>query len=79
MTFVDFKVVKTKKVDKETNLKVMRNEALSRISVEFSSDVTKLKVQKSFQDTFEGRRDAELFQRSIKSTEDLKAYFGIKE
>lgn len=79
MTSVDFKVIKTKKIDDETHLKVMRNEALMRIAVEFTSDTTKLKVQKSFQDNFLGRKEAEAFQKSIKSTKDLKAYFGIKE
>jgi ribosomal protein S13 len=76
---VDFKVIKSKKVDPETNMRVLRNDALSRIAVEFSSDTTKLKVQKSFQDTFQGRLDAEKFQKSIRSTKDLKSYFGIKE
>lgn len=78
MTILDNKVIKTKKVDKETNVKILKNEATSRIMVEFSSDVCKLVVQKSFQDTHEGRLQAEEFQKTIKSTNDLKTYFGVK-
>jgi len=78
MSSIEFRVLKKKKVDKETNLKVQKNDALNRLSVEFSSDVCKLVVQKSFQDTYEGRLASEEFQKSIKSTNDLKAYFGVK-
>lgn len=78
MSNIEYRVIKNKKVDKETNLKVLKNVALSRLSVEFSSDVCKLVVQKTFQDTHDGRTAAEEFQKSIKSTNDLKKYFGVK-
>lgn len=77
MSSLDNKVIKKKKIDKETNLKVLQNRALGRVMVEFSSDVCKLVVQKSFQDTYEGRKEAEDFQKAIKSTNDLKRYFGM--
>lgn len=77
MSSIEYRVLNNKKVDKETNLKVSKNDALNRIAVEFSSDVTKIVLQKSFQDTYEGRLAAEEFQKTIKSTNDLKKYFGI--
>lgn len=79
MSILDNKVIKKKKVDKETNLRVMKNGALHRILVEFSSESSKMVVQKSFQDTHQGRKEAEEFQNVIKSTADLKAYFGVKQ
>lgn len=78
MSRLDTKVLKKKKLDNETHLRVYKNEALQRISVEFSSDTFKMILQKSYQDTYEGRRDADEFSKTIKSTEDLKRYFGIK-
>lgn len=78
MSSIEYKVIKKKKLDKETNLKVLRNDALRRIAVEFSSDVCKMVIQKSFQDTYEGRAEAEEFQKTIKNTNDLKQYFGVK-
>lgn len=78
MSNLDYRVIKKKKVDKETNLRVLKNEALNRIAVEFTSDICKLTLQKSYQDTYEGRLEAEEFQKTIKSTNDLKQYFGVK-
>lgn len=78
MSSLDFKVMKKKKLDEETNLRVLKNTALGRISVEFSSDTCKLIVQKSFQNTHEGRKEADEFSKTIKSTDDLKRYFGIQ-
>lgn len=78
MSSIEFRVLKEKKVDKEINLKVRKNDALNRLSVEFSSDTCKLVIQKSFQDTHEGRLKSEQFQESIKNINDLKKYFGVK-
>lgn len=75
---IENKVLKKKKLDKDTTLRVLLNEAGQRLFVEFFSESPKLKVQKSFQDNFEGRKSAEEFQQSIKSTADLKKYFGLK-
>jgi len=77
MSTLDNRVIKKKKVDKETNMRVLKNDTLHRVMVEFSSDVCKLVVQKSFQDTHQGRADAEEFQKTINCTNDLKKYFGI--
>lgn len=74
----DNKVLKKKKLDNEASLKVTQNEMSGRIFVDFYSEDGRLKVQKSFQDTFEGRKDAEKFQKKIKSIKDLKKYFGIE-
>lgn len=77
MSSIDTKVIKKVELDQETFLRFLRNEALSRISVEFSSTSSKLVLQKSFQDTYEGRREAEQFSKTITCTNDLKRYFGV--
>lgn len=71
------KVVKKKKLDKELNLKVSKNEMSGRIFVEFTSEDGKLILQKSFQDTYEGNKESEGFQKSVKSIKDLRKYFGL--
>ena len=75
MSLLDAKVLKKKKLDKDLNLKVTRNEANERIFVEFSSKDGKLVLQKSFQDTYQGRTDAKTFEEAFKSLDDLKKYF----
>lgn len=71
------KVLKNKKLDEQSNLKVTQNEMSGRIFVEFSSEDGKLVLQKSFQGTLEGKKDAERFSKTIKSIESLRKYFGI--
>ena len=78
MSILDTKVLKKKKLDKDLNLKVSRNEASERIFVEFSSRDGKLVIQKSFQDTYLGRLDAEKFEKTFTVFEDLQRYFKIK-
>lgn len=75
----DFKLIKEKKLDKETTLKISKNLMSGRIFVEFSSENPKLTLQKNFQDSFDGRTKSESFAKSIKNTEQLKEYFGIKK
>lgn len=75
MSLLDTKVLKKKKLDKDLNLKVTRNEGSERIFVEFSSKDGKLVLQKSFQDTYMGRTDAKMFEEAFKSLDDLKKYF----
>lgn len=77
MANCDNKVLKKKKIDKELNLKVTQNEMSGRIFVEFASEDGKLVIQKSFQNTYDGKKDAEGFQKKFKSLNDLKKYFGI--
>jgi hypothetical protein len=72
------KVIKQKKLDKECSLKVSKNEMGARIFVEFSTTDGKFVIQKSFQDTFEGRKKAKEFQNSIKNIKDLRKYLGVK-
>lgn len=76
--FLENKVIRNKKLDKETVLKVSKNEAGGRIFVEFSTIAGKFVVQKSFQDTVEGREEAKEFSKRIKNIRDLKKYFGVK-
>lgn len=73
------KILKKKKLGKDTGLKISQNEMSGRIFVEFSSPVNKLIVQKSFQDTYEGNKEAQAFAKTIKSLKDLRKYFGITE
>lgn len=78
MTNLDNKILKKKKLDKETTLLISQNEINGRIFVEFCSETNRLKVQKSFQNTFEGKRDSETFSKTIKNIKDLRKYFGVK-
>lgn len=77
MTNFENKVLKKKKLDKECSLKVTQNEMSGRIFVEFSSLNGKLVLQKSFQDNYDGTKEAEKFQKSIRSIKDLRKYFGL--
>jgi ppGpp synthetase/RelA/SpoT-type nucleotidyltranferase len=73
------KVIKKKKLDKESTLRITKNEMGGRIFVEFSSNDNKLFLQKSFQDTFDGNQEAQEFSKTIKSIKDLKSYFGMSK
>lgn len=75
--FIEVKVLEKKKLGKELALKVSLNEMSSRILVEFLSNDGKMVLQKSFQNTYEGKKESESFSKSIKSLTDLKKYFGI--
>jgi hypothetical protein len=75
----DFKLIKEKKVDKGTTLKISKNLMNGRIFVEFASDNPRIVLQKNFQDTVDGRGKSEEFAKSIKSTDQLREYFGIKK
>lgn len=78
-TFFEENIIKKKKLDKNTILKIVKNERNERIFVEFSTVDGKLIVQKSFQDNTEGNKEARKFSQKIKSNKDLKRYLGIKE
>lgn len=79
MANFEVKILKKKKLDKELNIKVTQNEMSGRIFVEFSSEDGKLVLQKSFQNTYEGTKEAEQFQKNIKSIKDLRKYFGLSK
>lgn len=78
MASLDIKIIRKKKMDKELNLKVYKNEASERIFVEFSSKDGKMVLQKNFQDTYYGRKEAEEFEGKFKTIDDLKTYFKVK-
>ena len=78
MASLDLKVLRKKKLDKELNLKVYKNEASERIFVEFSSKDGRLILQKNFQDTYLGRKQVEEFESKIKNIDDLKTYLRVK-
>lgn len=78
MANFESKILKKKKLDKDVSLLVTQNRMSGRIFVEFSSETSKLKLQKSFQNTIAGTQEAKLFQESIKSIADLRRYFGLE-
>lgn len=71
------RVVKQKKLGKDAIMEVSINEINKRIFVDFSSVDGKFKIQKTFQDTFDGNRLAKEFQNKFKSLGDLKKYLGL--
>ena len=71
------RVIKNKKLGKDALLQVSVNEISKRIFVDFSSLDGKIKVQKSFQDNFEGKKQAKEYEKTFKSLIDLKKYFGM--
>jgi hypothetical protein len=75
----DFKVIKEKRIDKETTLTVTKNIMSGRIFVEFVSDSPRIVLQKNFQDSIFGKMESEKFAKSIKNTNQLREYFGIKK
>lgn len=78
MSATDFKTIKEKKIDEETTLKISQNLMSGRIFVEFKSNNPKIVLQKNFQDSYEGKLQSQVFAKSIKSTDQLRKYFGIK-
>ena len=66
----DFKILKEKKIDKQTTLKVTRNLMSGRIFVEFASKENNIFLQKNFQDSLDGKKKSEEFAKSIGSTEE---------
>lgn len=73
------KVLKKKALDKELTLTVTKVDSGNKIVVEFRHVSGKMVRQKSFQDNYEGRAEADVFAKSIKNTKELRKYFGIKE
>lgn len=74
----DFKILREKRLDTETTLKVTKNLMSGRIFVEFRCLTPKLVLQKNFQDSLDGKKQSQEFAKTIKNTKDLKKYFGIK-
>jgi hypothetical protein len=72
------KITKVKKLGKDVLLQVSVNSMSNRIFVEFSTIEGKLKVQKSFQNSFEGKKEAKEFEKKFKSLKDLRKYFGLE-
>lgn len=79
MSLLETKVVRKKKLDKDLTVRVLRNEAAERIYVEFSSKDGKIVLQKSFQDNFRGKLEAESFEGAFQTIGDLKKHFGFKQ
>jgi hypothetical protein len=69
---LEYKVIRKKKLDKELLLRVLVNKAAERMLVEFSSKDGKLFLQKSFQDNYYGRQEANTFEESLKTINDLE-------
>jgi hypothetical protein len=71
------RVVKTKKLGKNVVLQVSENEFSNRIMVDFFTTDGKIKVQKTFQNNFEGKKEAREFQKKFKNLADLKKYLRL--
>lgn len=71
------KVVRTKKLGKDAQVQVSVNEVNHRILVDIFSNDSRIKLQKSFQDNFEGKKEAKEFEKQFKTLNDLKKYFGM--
>ena len=78
-TNTDFKLIREKQLDKDTTLKVTKNLMSGRIFVEFKNMEWKILLQKNFQDSYDGKLKSENFAKSIKNTQQLLEYFGIKK
>ncbi len=72
------KVTKTKKLGKDALLEVSVNDVSKRIFVSFSSTEGKFKVQKTFQDNYEGKKEAKNFEKRFKSLKEIKEYLRVK-
>lgn len=72
------KVTKTKKLGADAILQISENKYTKRILIDLSSVDGRFKVQKTFQDNLDGRKEAKEFQKRFKSLNDLKKYLGIK-
>jgi hypothetical protein len=72
------RITKTKKLGKDALLQISINDISKRIFVDFSSVDGRLKVQKSFQNNFEGKKQAREFEGSFKNLKDIKKYFGME-
>lgn len=72
------RVVKTKKLGKDAQVQISVNEVAKRIFVDFSSTDGRLKIQKSFQDNFLGKKEAKEFEKRFKNLSDIKKYLGFK-
>lgn len=78
MVILESKILRKKKIDKELSVKVIKNDASERLFVEFVSKDNKLIMQKSFQNTYHGRLEAETFEKSFQSIEEFRDYFQKK-
>lgn len=78
-TSTDFKLLKEKKLDKNTSLKIKKNLMSGRIFVEFISLEPRLTLQKNFEDSLHGKQESEEFSKSIRNTEQLLKYFGLNK
>jgi hypothetical protein len=75
---IDFKLLKEKELDKNTYLRITKNNMSERIFVEFICVEPKLTIQKNFQGNHEGKKKSEEFSKTIKNTNQMLEYFGIK-
>jgi hypothetical protein len=75
----DFKMLRKKDLDKGTTLKITQNLMSGRIFVEFATEDRKLVLQKNFQDSLDGKSESDKFSKSIKTTDQLREYFGVKK
>lgn len=71
-------LIKELQIEEQLVLTVSRNVHSERVYVQFKSADGKITLQKTFQDNFFGRKDAEKFEKSINSLAELKTYLRMK-
>lgn len=76
---MDLNLVEQKSLDKNSTVKVMKNSAEDRFFIEFFTNDRKIVLQKSFPDSVSGKEDFLDFYQSIKNTNELRKYFGLKK
>lgn len=74
----DFKLIKSKELDKDALLRISKNLMSGRIFVEFSCKNPNLMIQKNFEDSLYGKKQADTFSKSIKNADQIRKYFGLK-
>ena len=73
----DFKLIKQKKLDRETVMTISQNIMSGRIYVQYISENPRIVLQRNFQDNYDGMKEVESFAGSIRSTRELRKYFGL--
>jgi hypothetical protein len=74
----DFKLLKSKEIDTDTFLRISKNLMSGRIFVEFSCKNPNLMIQKNFEDSLYGKKQADTFSKTFKNADQIRKYFKIK-
>lgn len=73
----EYRVVKIKKLGKDATVQISENEHTNRICIDYVSTDGRIKIQKTFQANYDGKKQAKEFEVRFKSLEDMKTYLGF--